>query len=149
MKPTQFQHGSYVLVKYRQGSAPTRLHTQWKGPLKVLNNDKSEYLLYDLITNKEKSYHASDMKPFNFTPLTTNPMDIARKYYLEFFIERILGMTVDIKRVQTLQFEIKWLGYDDSYNSWEPWKNIRDVAVVHDYLRTNNLGKLVPKKFSI
>ena len=75
--------------------------------------------------------------------------DIARKDYLEFFIEKILGMTGDTKRVNTLQFEIKWLGYDDSYNSWEPWKNIRDVAVVHDYLRTNNLGKLIPKKFNI
>ena len=91
--PTEFPHGSYVLVKYRQGSAPTRLHTQWKAPLKVLDNNKSEYLSYDLITHKEKPYHASDMKQFNFNPLTTDPLDIARKDYLEFFVEKVLGMT--------------------------------------------------------
>ena len=89
------------------------------------------------------------MKPFKFDPLATDPLDIARKDYLEFFVEKILGMTGDAKRVNTLKFEIKWLGYDDSYNSWEPWKNIRDVVVVHDYLRTNDLQRLIPKKFSI
>jgi hypothetical protein len=52
LKPTEFLHGSHVLVKYRQGLAPTRLHTQWKGPLKVITNTGSEYLLLDLITNK-------------------------------------------------------------------------------------------------
>ena len=39
LKPTEFPHGSYVLVKYRQGSALTQLHTQWKGPLKVIDNN--------------------------------------------------------------------------------------------------------------
>jgi hypothetical protein len=47
LKPTEFLHGSHVLVEYRQGSAPTRLHTQWKGPLRVITNTGSEYLLLD------------------------------------------------------------------------------------------------------
>ena len=147
LKPTEFLHGSYVLVKYREGSAPTRLHTKWRGPLKVLDNDKSEYLLYDLITHKEKPYHASDMKPFLFNPLLTDPLDVARKDYLEFFIEKVLDIKGDIKKLKTLEFQIKWLEYDDSYNSWEPWANIRTVAIVHEYLRTNNLGKIIPKQF--
>jgi hypothetical protein len=32
-KPTEYLPDSFVLVKYRKGSAPTRMHTQWKGPL--------------------------------------------------------------------------------------------------------------------
>jgi len=147
LKPTEFPHGSYVLVKYRSGLPPTRLHTAWKGPLKVVNNDKSEYILLDLITNKEKPYHASDMKTFMFDPLRTDPMDIARRDYLEFFIEKVSDIEGDPKRVTTLKFLIKWLGYDDTYNSWEPWKNVRDVAKLHEYLRENNLSKIIPKKF--
>jgi hypothetical protein len=69
LKPTAFLHGSHVLVKYRQGSAPTRLHTQWKRPLKVITNTGSEYILFDLINDKQKSYHVSDTKPFIFDPL--------------------------------------------------------------------------------
>jgi hypothetical protein len=147
LKPTEFIHGSYVLVKYRKGSAPTRLHTKWKGPLKVLTNNKSEYILFDLITGKQKPYHASDMKPFIFDPLVVNPIDIARRDYLEFFVEKILGMTGDVKRVTTLEFHIKWVGYDDTHNSYEPWKNLRDLAVLHVYLTDNNLSRLIPKKF--
>jgi hypothetical protein len=70
---TAYLPGSYVLVKYRNSfdlyPAPTRLHTFWKGPLRVMSNVLSEYLLLDLITNTEKPYHVTDMKPFIFIPL--------------------------------------------------------------------------------
>jgi hypothetical protein len=148
IKPTEFAHGSYVLVKYRTGKPPTRAHTYWRGPLKVINNNQSEYLLFDLVQNKEKSYHASDMKQFIFDPLQINPLDIARRDYLEFFVEKVLDMTGDPKKVKTLKFLIKWLGYDDTHNTWEPYAGIRDVEILHTYLRTNNLSKLIPKKFS-
>jgi hypothetical protein len=32
-------------------------------------------------------------------------------------------------------------------NSWEPWKNVRDMDKVHDYLRANNMANFIPKKF--
>jgi transposase InsO family protein len=147
IKPTEFAHGSYVLVKYRSGKPPTRMHTYWRGPLRVITNNKSEYLLFDLIQNKEKSYHASDLKPFIFDPLHVNPLDIARRDYLEFFVEKVLDMTGDPKKVTTLKFLIKWLGYDDTHNTWEPYKEVRDVEILHTYLRTNNLSKIIPKKF--
>jgi hypothetical protein len=147
LKPTEFLHGSHVLVKYRQGSAPTRLHTQWKGPLRVITNTRSEYLLLDLITNKQKSYHVSDMKPFIFDPLQTDPTDIARRDYLEFFVEKIISMTGEPKKVRTLKFLVKWVGYDDSHNSIEPWANLRDVDVLHNYLRQHKLEHLIPTKF--
>jgi hypothetical protein len=118
-KPIEHVPDSYVLVKYRLGSVPTRLHTSWKGPLQVISNTGSEYLLLDLITHKAKSYHITDMKPFRFDPLTTNPVDIAMKDYLKFFIEKILEIKGDGKRVSTFSFLVKWLGYDDTYNSWE------------------------------
>jgi hypothetical protein len=38
-KPTEYLPDNYILVQYRTGSAPTRLHTYWKGPLKVISND--------------------------------------------------------------------------------------------------------------
>jgi len=147
LTPTEFPHGSYVVVKYRSGLPPTRLHTMWKGPLRVISNDKSEYLLLDLITNKEKPYHASDIKTFMFDPLLLDPIDIARRDYLEFFVQDVLEMKGDPSRVTTLHFLIKWLGYDDTYNTWEPWKNVRDVERLHQYLREHNLSKIVPKKF--
>ena len=55
--------------------------------IKVLN---SRYTLLDLITGKEKDYHVSGMKPFVFDSAIVDPVDVACRDYMEFFIEKIL-----------------------------------------------------------
>ena len=44
---TVFPIGSYVLVK--QEHPPTRLHTKWEGPFRVVSFMGSEYVLVNLI----------------------------------------------------------------------------------------------------
>jgi transposase InsO family protein len=146
---TEYAPLSYVLVKYREGAPPSRLHTMLKGPLRVIRSSESKYTLEDLITNKEKDYHISDIKPFYFDPLNTNPVDVARKDYLEFFIEAIVkhSGTKQSKKGQ-LKFYIKWLGYDDDQNTWEPFSNIRDMTICHDYLRSHGMANHIPSKFT-
>ena len=90
-----FQHveypkDSYVLVHYRDGSPPSRLHTHWRGPLKVVSGENSRYTLYDLVTQKTAEFHVSAMKPFLFYPSITNPLDVARRDHMEYFVEDIL-----------------------------------------------------------
>ena len=80
---------SYVLVHYRTGLPPTRLHTNWKGPMRVVKGLNSRYTLFDLITGKEKDYHVSDMKPFVFDTALVDRLDVARRDQMEFFIEKI------------------------------------------------------------
>jgi hypothetical protein len=79
-KRTEFAINSYVLVKWNAGT-PTRLHTIWKGPLRVISGKKNTYLLFDPVNNKEKYYHVTHMKPFHFDPSHTDPVDIARWDY--------------------------------------------------------------------
>ena len=66
---------SYVLVHYRTGLPPTHLHTNWKGPMRVIKGLNSRYTLLDLITGKEKDYDVSDMKPFVFDSTLVDPLD--------------------------------------------------------------------------
>ena len=70
---------SYVLLHYRTGLPPTRLRTNWKGPMRVIKELNSRYTLLDLITGKEKDYHVSDMKPFVFDSAIVDPLDTARR----------------------------------------------------------------------
>ena len=109
--------GTYVLIQYT-GQPPSRLHTPWFGPMKVISNQLSEYVLLDLVTKKEKHIHVKRIKQFHFSP-TSDPLDIARRDYLEFFVEEILAHRGNVKKVSTLQFFVKWQGYPDSSNSWE------------------------------
>jgi len=58
----------------------------------ILRKNLNTYLLLDLIKNKDpKYYHVTQMKPFHFDPSHTDPVDVARRDYLEFFIESVLA----------------------------------------------------------
>ena len=143
---TEFAVSSYVLVRQRTTPA-TRLHTLWRGPMQVISHSQGEYTLLDLTTNKEKQYHSSQMKQFIFDPDETNPQDVSRRDYLEFFIEEIITHSGNTKKLSTLTFKVKWLGYDDSHISWEPWSNLREMEATHLYLIQQNLRHLIPKQF--
>jgi transposase InsO family protein len=106
---TEFPNNSFVLVTQRM-SPDKRLQTLWRGTMKVIDHKQGEYTLLDLTTNKEKRYHSTLMIPFLFHPLWTNPTDVSRKDYLEFFIETTHWW---YQRLSTLQFKVKWLGYDE------------------------------------
>ena len=138
---------SYVLVHYRTGLPQTRLHTNWKGPMRVIKGLNSRYALLDLITGKEKDYHVSDMKPFVFDSALVDPLDIARRDQMEFFIEKMSDHRGKMSHRKLLQFFVSWMGYDKSYDSWEPYANLRDSDHLHSYLREKKLTQLIPSKF--
>ena len=94
--------------------------------MRVVNGENSRYTLFDLITNKEKDYHVLDMKPFIFNADLVDPVDVARRDYMEFFIENIISYRGNLKRRNELEFQVKWLGYDETHNLWEPYANLRD-----------------------
>ena len=112
--------------------------------MKILSSQKSEYLLLDLVTGKEKTVHVKNMRIFRFDPLSVNPLDIARRDYSEFFIEKIIQHEGDFRKVSTLTFQVRWLHYSSQYDSWEPWKNLRNSAQLHEYLRSIGRAKLIP-----
>ena len=58
--------------------------------MRVIKGFNSRYTILDPITGKEKDYHVSDMKPFVFNSASVDPLDIARRDQMEFFIEKIL-----------------------------------------------------------
>ena len=41
LQHTDYLSGSYVLVHYRTGQPPSRLHTFWRGPMRVISGSNS------------------------------------------------------------------------------------------------------------
>ena len=95
---------SYVLVHYHTGLPPTLLHSNWKGPMRVIKGLNSRYTLLDLITRREKDYHVSDMTPFVFDSALVDPVDIPRRDQMEFFIEKISDHRGNLSQRKSLQF---------------------------------------------
>ena len=73
------------------------------------------------------------------------PADTARRDYMEYFVEKVLNHAGDKKKPTSMSFHVKWLNYDDSHNTWEPWKTLRLCKALHVYLADINLSCFIPK----
>ena len=150
-KITEYANGELVLLgwpvtRFNPHGRPTKWDTLYRGPYQVKGHQGQSYHLIDKATGKEiprKSVHL--LKPFHYDPQRTNPTDVALKDNPDLYIiENIVRHTGSMSAKLSLQFEVKWLGYDDT--TMEPWKNVRLNSVLHQYLRDNKLGKHIPKQ---
>eukprot|EP00873_Tetraselmis_striata_P044636 jgi/Tetstr1/464900/TSEL_000843.t1 len=60
----------------------------------------------------------------------------------EFVVERVLDFSIErredlYKRGLCLVFLVRWLNYDSSHDSWEPYSALRRVEALHDFARTS------------
>ena len=148
---TTFAVGAYVLVSYNpqnmNGKPPTKFHPRLKGPYLVANVRGDIYTCQNLVTEDLEDYHVTRLREFRYDERFVDPRDIALRDRDEYFVEKILAHRGDIGRLKTLVFQVKWRGYDESFNSWEPWKNLRETEVLHRYLLANGMQRLIPAKF--
>ena len=143
---TEFAIDSYVLA-LPCTQPKTRLHPRWSGPYRVLENNTGKYELLDSVPNKHKMYHVTQLKEFQYDPTVTDPADIARRDNLEFYEERVISLLGDIRKVSSLIFLVKWLGYEKTHNTHEPWKQLKDNVKLHEFLISKNLKHIIPRKY--
>ena len=97
------------------------------------------------MTNKYEQYHATALRPFVFDEDMVNPRDVAMRDNDELVINSIVAHEGDPKHLKSLRFLVRWEGYTDADNTWEPWKTLRLTEQLHLYLRANGLKRLIPK----
>ena len=90
--------------------------------------------------------HVHNLRPFAFNPTQVNPLDVAQQNEQEFVVDGILAHRGNHHRRSTMEFLVRWAGYDESSNSWEPYKALMHVDKRHDYLRA--LSRFFPRHFS-
>ena len=79
--------------------------------MKVIEGRDSRYKLLDLITLKEKEFNLSGTKPSVFDAAFTDPLDVAQRDNMEYFIDKILEHRGDLKKKTEIEFLVSWLGY--------------------------------------
>ena len=142
---TEYPINSYVLLTPPEGNRP-KLSPRLKGPYRVVNFVGSKYTLQDLITSKNFDIHISKLSPFNFDETRIDPKMIAMDDAQEFLIDSIISHRGDKTRRGTMEFLVKWQGYSDDANTWEPYSNLRDTDQLLAYLRVHKLKSLIPNK---
>ena len=140
-----FPVGSYVLVKY-PGQMPNKQLMPNRGPLQVVKVERYKtYHLRDLVTQKEEVVDVTRLLPFVYDHQRTDPFDVAAKEQREYLVEEILDHRGNLKLKSTLEFLVRFTGYDDTFNEWLPWETLYNVEALHDYLYEKELFELVPR----
>ena len=62
---------------------------------------------------------------------------------MEYFIDKILQHSDNLKKKTEIEFLVSWLGYAQEHNSWEPYKALRDSEKRHAYLTEHKLRFLI------
>ena len=135
-RPHTFKSGDQVMLstrnlKFKQGVK--KFHPKFIGPFTITEmvggSNNAARLSLPATYRIHPVFHVSLFKPYkadaSSKPLPPEPtVEDGVPYYK---VERILSSR--IKRVgkrKLQEFLIKWLGYDDAHNSWEPRKNLTD-----------------------
>lgn len=139
---TEFPLNTYVLVEHRHNSLrkgpSSKLLPYLKGPLRVINSNGSKYTLQDIVTKRNKDYHVSRIREFNFDPATQDPLTYAlRDDHQWYAVDKISHMRGDPKGLKSkLAFKVHWVGEEKP--TWEPWKSIRRTKQLHDFLTNHD-----------
>ncbi len=118
-----------------------------KGPLRVVSHVGADYTLENLVDNRIHHVHVSKLRPFEYDQRFTDPRLIANKEQKAYDVEAILSHHGRKHDKQSLTFRVKWVGYDETECTYEPWANLRDNAILHRYLIHIGWKNFVPKKY--
>ena len=150
---TTYEVGEYVLVEYQpsalvKGRPPNKLLPNLRGPFRVQSRVEDRYTLTSLIDGKDEEVHVARLHPYHFNQHHTSPRDAAMRDVLTLFeVEAVLDHSGDGKLRSEMDFLVKFKGYDDEYNLWLPYSELRDNRHLHAYLIHRRMRSLIPPKF--
>jgi transposase InsO family protein len=147
---TAYPIGAYVMAHYRKSlisrsGAPSKLHMPLRGPLQVIAVVGDTYTLQELVTNKTDDYHVTQIRPFVYDPKYNSPDEAARHNHGEYLVEQILDHRGSRHEKDTMEFLVKWAGYTEDENSWEPYSELKHNEQLHSYLETHRMRTLIPR----
>jgi hypothetical protein len=129
---TKFPINSYVLVNHGD-THPHRLTLEWKGPYRVIAQDKEDpdrYTVQNLITMKEEDFPTARMKLFNSNEFE-DPEDAANADTHDLIVEKILSHSGDHTDVGNLRFTAQLKGNtQDTFI----YRDLKNNEALHTYL---------------
>jgi hypothetical protein len=155
---TEFPVGTYVLALYKdrhaqgKGRPPNKLLTIKRGPYKVISHNENTYLVQNLAHHDDiREFHIKELQPFEFDAIHTDPFLVALGDEQEFIVETVVRHELRTnptgRHRKQLYLLIKWEGYDETHNSWEPVNHLFHLPLIREYLQANRLSAYIPASY--
>ncbi len=145
-----FQEGDFVLQLKKSSGLRGKLITRWVGPRLVLNrrnNDPSHPVLdlFDLVTSQTLEASIDDCRIFHtgWFDEPTMVQDLHRlaaldkeEYEVEIILDHRLVKPKGKTKVKLTDywFKVKWAGFSEDENSWEPYSAMKNLTPLEEYL---------------
>jgi hypothetical protein len=133
--PTTFPVASLVLVSYPD-CPPTKLHLRWSGPFEVVKIEGNRYSCKELRTGKVKLFDVTRLKKYVEDPAREN-LAVAAVDAEEYVVEKIVSHRGPPKRKSRMFFKVRWQGYFEVDDTWEPYSIVKDLAALDEYVRSH------------
>jgi hypothetical protein len=150
---TVFPVNSYVLVNYGDKQPPTKFHAFWRGPFRVVHQDRDDpnrYTVQNLVTNKLEDFPVHQMKVFLDNGIDS-PEEVAMTDDPRLHVvERILSHKGNKNQPSSLKFQVKWEDQPITKTTMESYSSIKNTQPLHDYLTSlgGSWTALIPIEFT-
>jgi hypothetical protein len=154
-KLTKAQHTLIEVARNNQLASDSHHMSRHKmqmpkaGPYIVVSVLGDKYSIQDLLTHKVMNTHASNLSEFRYDPTSgLNSTEVAARNAGEFFIDKIVDHSGNVRRRSEITFRVRWKGYTLDDNTWQPMKTVRETQAFVDYCTGGKkLSSLISKKF--
>ena len=148
-----------IIIPHRDSRTGKRLRDNKtspfaKGPYRVTNVQGSRITIQNLLTGKIlPEQHILSVKLFRYDHHTVDPKEVAQRAAREYVIEEIidirgqLGQNKKSRVYQRTNLEllVRWRGYDESGDTWEPFPKVKTSRAFKIFCETNKYEYLLPK----
>jgi len=146
---TRYATGSLVLSE--QGTAFRRgpehkLLPFLSGPFEVMSSEGDTYTIRNIVTNKLRNLHISNLHPntndgYHLPPVFAAVSDMAGFYLVDHILKADLSNQINKKKLRDLRFLVRWLGYSEKFDTWETWTTLRRVPQLRTFLEDHPLKR--------
>ena len=86
----------------------------------------------------------SQLRPFRYDERTCTPLQIAVNDSLDEFVAgSVISMRGDTRSSRRdLSFLIRWAGYGEADDTWEPWEYCKDSRAVQKFFRAHSEARV-------
>lgn len=138
----EFLVNEWVLVTFPTGPA-TKLHPRRQGPFKIVEKHHRTYTVENIVT---KTRYRVDVERISRFKIDDDSLELVERLLARDLQEYIVEGIVDHRKHPEYgwQFLVKWKGYGETQNTWEPISHLKNNVLFKQYVKSKRI-KLTSK----